>query len=424
MKQQPSFATASRYVFWGFLLSFFYLDVWYLKTIQIILAFAFLFQGLSMLRRVNPALHKAWIVSCCHLIINLIGLVLAATPAQIYQIPLVIANFILWILLVLWYFSGIEALGIAMNGVKIPQCHRIIVEYIAVNVSLLFILLVPMLALPAVMIMFVINIIILVQITRAHRQIDANGVVEKTTAGYLPSIAIVGGYFCITVGLILGISYYFGTKEDIRYQVWDMSLAQERAALQEAHLPEDVVKSLSDEDVLALGDVDKFVGSVDAVRGYYVSQYVGVSKDHKQLHYLASYVIQDAMTKGHCSITAGIQQSTYRFGLVNEKLVTLYDNEGKTYGYEDHNRYEFTLNKGENRRGYYYAAYYHEGGNLGVFEPGMSFVYDKSWLRYPYDAYGLLNETEQGDFMLSSSNMNYVTNRFYVPASLYLSEFK
>lgn len=411
MSNTPAFRKTSRFMFWGFFLRFFTLDVWYFKVIEGILAIAFLYHGLSMLRKVNPTLHNAWLVSCWLMGTRLISCALDAAPAALFQVLFGILNFVLWIFLILWYFKGLEQLGITCNGVTIPQCHTVIVEYITVNCIGLLLLIAPMLVVLIVPIMLIVMVIMLVQIHRIHKQLWEFDPMSSMSECRYPALAVLGGYLCVNLCVIVSICYVVNTKETIVYEPWQISASARRDALVDKWLPAFIVESLSDEDVDALQDVEQFSITV-SVGEYTVYQATGMTKDKNILHHLAFYQIPDPMTKGHCKMHGSLEERLPSMVRIKSKLVTLYDKSGVTFGYEDNDDYAFTLNKGENRRGYYYTAFLNEGMESKLYNYTVTFAYDKSWLQYPFDEFGLRLSMSRAWETIYNQRSIYQVDRF------------
>ena len=381
MKQRSyRLGSSTMLLFWGFFLAFFHLDVSYLTYITQVSSMILLWSGFHRLKDVNRELHHAFIAVTVYLILGMAGLFLLAIPGE-YQGLLILPNIIFFSLILYWYGLGMKLWVIHLQGENLPQGRRIFIEYL-MTLMLAFVgLASESIAIMGVILAIPMYILMITQIYHIHKRIKAVEPEDVVKANSIPGYLVMIGYVLVlAVGIPL-ITYQLSRQDSLSYDKWETHLGDERNALVEKGLHEELVQDLSDSIIMEIKDAKSFYELNNQSQEMDVVQYAGLLPDGS-VCYLGYYHLDKEQMQG--SIMFGMDGNMDENQRSLYEIAVLYDQDLITYGHSERYSFDFKLNKGEQHRQYIYARSISEESELiPIF---TNVYYQSSWFQYPYSS--------------------------------------
>lgn len=409
MKEKTyTFSTISDLLFFGFLFSFFNLNMGYLSDFTGALSVLFLWYGFYILKNENTFLQKAWKAALCNVVIfTIIELIRAvSTIGNLWIFVLIRYGCMLY--LIYAYGRGMQALHRQFHGTDIVQCKRVYSEYVVVCICAL---LSPVEPTVFALIIIVLFIVMLVQIHRIHQTIKLQVKNHRFTCRFVPVLPALAGYFIIMIGIIVACRYTTYQHLTSNYDPWLITLKDERMALVEKGLSKQVSEDISDDIVTALSKVEKIhvYDQKQNNNGYFpeYEEYGGMDKEG-HMHYLIWIDFDDVDFDGDCSIVSEVNMSRNQGLLWKKEAAYLYDQEDVTYGKKDTSQYfDYNFAHGTHHRGYIYLK--NEDTEDNLVEIITNVLYQDSWFQYPYAGQSLSETYEPAnDIMMDlTQDRNY-----------------
>ena len=383
MKEKTyTFSTISDLLFFGFLFSFFNLDMGYLSDFTGALSVLLLWYGFYILKNENTYFRKAWKAAfCIAVIFTIIELIRAVSAINLWMLGLIRYGCMLF--LIYAYAHGMQELNQRFHGKDIVQCKRIYSEYVVICICAILSPVEPTLFAWLFIVLF---IVMLVQIHRIHQTLKLQVKNYSFTCRFVPVLPAFAGYFIIMIAIIMVCRYTTYQQLTSDYDPWHITLKDERMALVEKGLSKQVSEDISDDIVTALSKVEKLYvyDQKQNNNGYFpeFEEYAGKDKEG-HMYYLIWVNLDDVDFEGDCSIVSEVNMSLYQELSWKKEAAYLYDQDDVTYGKKDTSQFfDYNFAHGIHHRGYIYLK--NENTEDNLVEIITNVLYQDSWFQYPY----------------------------------------